>query len=391
MSVQQHFIEPLDVLILRGNKLFGDPGSFGESVVPPWPSVAAGALRSALLAHKGISPSLFAKGAHHDVELGTPENPGSFVLTAFNLARRWHASPTQVEPLHPLPADLIVCKQGDHGLVARKLHPHRPPSEIRSSSATPALAVLPSEERGKPEPGCWLTLAGWKKYIAGESIDPDDDLVQSGKLWHMDLRVGVGLDPRSRRAADGALFSTQAVALRKAEHHPGASNRYDVGFLAETIGASIPNDLPLRFGGDGRTALCRSVSVDFAAPNYDAIATAGRCRFVLTSPGIFRDGWLPTGTTATNNDIAFDLHGVRGRLTCAAVRRAETVSGFDLAKQRPKPAQKVAPNGSVYWLEDVRATPEALCKLAAEGLWSDSPEDPARRAEGFNRLTLANY
>jgi CRISPR-associated protein Cmr3 len=51
---QTLFIEPLDVLFLRGNKLFGDPGSFGESLVPPWPSVAAGAIRSALLAHKRV-------------------------------------------------------------------------------------------------------------------------------------------------------------------------------------------------------------------------------------------------------------------------------------------------------------------------------------------------
>ena len=40
------FIEPLDVLILRGNKLFADAGSHGEALMPPWPSVAAGALRS---------------------------------------------------------------------------------------------------------------------------------------------------------------------------------------------------------------------------------------------------------------------------------------------------------------------------------------------------------
>ena len=28
-TVHHRFIEPLDVLFLRGNKLFGDPGSFG--------------------------------------------------------------------------------------------------------------------------------------------------------------------------------------------------------------------------------------------------------------------------------------------------------------------------------------------------------------------------
>ena len=56
------FIEPLDVLFLRGNKLFGDPGSFGEAMIPPWPSVAAGALRSRMLADAGIDLAAFARG-----------------------------------------------------------------------------------------------------------------------------------------------------------------------------------------------------------------------------------------------------------------------------------------------------------------------------------------
>ena len=39
-SLSHRFIEPLDVLFLRGNKLFGDPGSHGESLVPPWPAIS---------------------------------------------------------------------------------------------------------------------------------------------------------------------------------------------------------------------------------------------------------------------------------------------------------------------------------------------------------------
>ena len=35
MERLRYFIEPLDLLFLRGNKLFGDPGSFGESLVRP--------------------------------------------------------------------------------------------------------------------------------------------------------------------------------------------------------------------------------------------------------------------------------------------------------------------------------------------------------------------
>ena len=36
------FLEPHDVLYLRGNKLFGDAGAHGEALMPPWPSMAAG-------------------------------------------------------------------------------------------------------------------------------------------------------------------------------------------------------------------------------------------------------------------------------------------------------------------------------------------------------------
>ena len=391
MTVKHHFIEPFDVLILRGNRLFGDPGSYGESMVPPWPSVAAGALRSGLLAHKGIDPSGFAAGAHEDAELGTPERPGSFLLTEFTLARRMGGPTAPVEPLRPLPADLIIRRQVDGRLVADALRPQRLPDGINSSSATTSLAVLSEQVRAKPESGLWLTLTGWRKHLAGKLIEPATDLVRSTDLWQTVVRVGVGLDPHQRRAADGALFTTQAVALRKVEHCPDPRDGYDVGFLAGTTGVELPDDLPLRFGGDGRAALCKRTSVEPATPDYGALASAGRCRLVLTSPGIFESGWLPTGATKVVGGVQFDLHGVRGCLVCAAVPRAETVSGFDVAKRQPKPAQRAAPTGSVYWLDQVQATPEALRNLAAEGLWSNPVENAVRRAEGFNRLALATY
>ena len=89
MEPSRYFIEPVDVLFLRGNKLFGDPGSFGESLVPPWPSVVAGAVRSALLAARGYDLAAFARGEiAGDAELGTPAVPGTFTVTAFDVARR---------------------------------------------------------------------------------------------------------------------------------------------------------------------------------------------------------------------------------------------------------------------------------------------------------------
>lgn len=384
MNANTLFLEPLDVLFLRGNKLFGDPGSFGESLVPPWPSVAAGALRSRMLADaridgKQLDLAAFARGEIPHPELGTPAAPGTFAVTAFHLARR--LADGRVEILVAPPADLVVS-EGDNGTVSvRGLHPQPVGAgKIASSSPFANLPVLAETTRGKPASGYWLTEAGWCAYLAGKLPTPTQ-LIKSTDLWAIDPRVGVGLDAATGRASDGRLFSVQAVAMREG-----------VGFLAAVTGAMPPQTGSVRLGGDGRAAAIDPVSTSLPEPDYSAIAQARRCRLVLVTPGIFTNGWLSTGVTqAPSGELRFDLRGVQARIVCAAIPRYETVSGWDLARWQPKPAQRAVPPGSVYWLDELVATPEALRKLAWQGLWSETCEDSARRAEGFNRITFAAY
>ena len=401
MAAMEFFIEPIDTLFLRGNKLFGDPGSFGESLVPPWPSVAAGALRSALLDHRGYDPLRFARGEIvDDAEFGTPVRPGSFLMTHFQMARR-DADGT-VDPLYGLPADVSVTRCGEGAIQdeaedceIRRIRPHAPHHGVQASAATRSLAVLAEPRRGKPLSGRWLTADGWRQYLAGHDIDPQQ-LVPSDDLWTLDTRIGIALDPVKRRASDGALFTSQGVVLRKQEHERNggatdATRGYDAGFLAGVSGATLPDTITLRFGGDGRTAVATRVSAPAPAIDYEEIAAVRRCRLILTAPGLFERGWRPTGATGDKHDLRFDLHGVRARIVCAAVPRAEVVSGFDLAKRCPKPAQRVAPTGSVYWLDELEATADSLRKLAAQGLWSEPVENASRRAEGFNRVTFGTW
>lgn len=94
-----HFLEPLDVLFLRGNRLFGDAGSYGESMVPPWPSAVAGAIRSAILARDGIDPAAFGTGEIEHVTWArragpaTSRSPTSSLPGAAKAARGgWNAS-----------------------------------------------------------------------------------------------------------------------------------------------------------------------------------------------------------------------------------------------------------------------------------------------------------
>lgn len=380
MSIETRFIEPLDVLFLRGNKLFGDPGSHGESLVPPWPSVAAGALRSRMLADEHIDLAAFARGEVNHPTLGTPTKPGSFAITAFHLARRF--ADGRVELLIAPPADLVIGESDGKVSSVRSLQPTVLASGLQASSNLPLLPVLAEEQRSKPAGGYWLTQAGWEQYLKGEK-PASDDLLKASQIWAIDHRVGVGLDAHTRRAADGKLFSVQAVSMVQCQH---ASAGFDVGFVAAVSGASLPNNGMLRLGGDGRAAALHPCDAHLPTADHAAIAAARRCRIVLATPGVFADGWRLPGVDAQGR---FALGGVRGRLVCAAVPRFETVSGWDLARHQPKPARRVAPAGSVYWLDELDATPEALRKLVATGLWSEPCEDAHRRAEGFNRLALA--
>ncbi len=374
MDTTYRFIEPLDVLFLRGNKLFGDAGSHGESLVPPWPSVAAGALRSLMLAQDGIDLAAFARGAQAHPTLGTPAEPGSFALVGFDLARRGQGG--HIETLHTLPADLLLSRGDTDQFQLTRLTPQEPAAGLASSAPLAQWPVLAQAQRGKPLGGHWLTQAGWAAYLAGR-VPATDQLVSASQLWRLDARIGIGLDAATRSAAEGKLFTAQAVAFSR-----------DVGFVAGVRGAKLPHSGVLRLGGDGRGAALQAVAHQPAQPDWEAIANAQRCRIVLTTPGLFGQGWLLPGVDGGQQ---LSLQGINGRLVCAAVPRAEVVSGWDLARRQPKAAERAAPAGSVYWLDDLTATPEQLRKLAEHGLWSDENHNAARQAEGFNRFTFAAY
>lgn len=378
-ATEHRFIAPLDVLFLRGNKLFGDPGSHGESLVPPWPSAAAGALRSHILAHEGIDLAAFAKGHINHPSLGTPAAPGSFALTAFTLARQLDDGTLQT--LHALPTDLVVAEKADGKHHIQSLRPQAPHTGLLSSSSFVQVPMLAETERRKVANGLWLSQPGWQRYLNGQLPDAEQDLVNTSALWAIDSRVGVGLNADTRSADDGKLFTTQAVAFK-----PG------VGFVASVRGATLPAKGTLRLGGDGRAASSHNVTHSSPHADLQAIAAQGRCRVVLTTPGLFAQGWLPNGFKRHDDGSHWlDLGGVRARLVCASVPRAETISGWDLANWQPKAALRSAPSGSVYWLDHIQATPETLSKLAETGFWSDACEDTHRRAEGFNRFALAAY
>jgi CRISPR-associated protein Cmr3 len=375
--INHHFIEPIDTLILRSNKLFGEAGNFAASQTLPWPSVLSGSIRSAIMARDKMDFTAFAQSKTSHPNFGSYCEPGNFLLCAFGLMRRMKNG--GYESIHKLPADVVVAQDSakKFGVVVRQAKPTRLHSRLSSSAATAASAVLAEPTRSKAMGQFWLTQKGWQQYLNGEEI-AEMDLVPSADLWATDTKVGIGLDPSKRSAMEGKLFTTESIVFKR-----------DTGFYTSTQNADLSGISVLRLGGDGRAANIKTAD-GFVAPAtpYVKVMDKKRFKIVLTSPGLFEKGWLPTGT---NEDMSFNLHGVTGKLVCAVVPRSEVISGFDLVKRAPKNAERFAPVGSVYWLEDVSGSVSDLGKLAENGLWLDSQHNMSRRSEGFNRIAIATY
>lgn len=392
MTTTYYFVEPLDVLMIRGNKSFGSAGQHGEAVMPPWPSLFAGAFRSALLGDDADKLARFvsigtdkniseedrrtrmrdALGESLFATLGTPTEPGDFRVTWVSLA----TASNGIQPVMPLPADLAAFS--DAGVPPMvSLQPVQRPVGIAASGELPLTAFLRVSKQVKPEGGRWLDGTGITAHLTG--VLPKDALTTSD-LFKRETRLGIALNSESRTAENGALYTTEAITFRD-----GA------GFLVGIAGdhGQLPKEGLLRLGGDGKGARYRRVN--FVSPPTPGLEVGGRFRLILATPGIFSGGWLPE-RVSKQADGSHRLmgDGFTARLACTSVARHDVISGWDLANWQPKTAQRVAPAGSVYWFDDLQGDTGKLAEWVAGGLWGENA-DTQRRAEGFNRALLAAW
>jgi len=365
-------ITPADVLFLRGNRLFGGAGEHGAAEMPPWPSVFAGAVASRILADHDRIAAVAASPS--DAERILAEVAGPDYACAFlALGRRGRV-------FLPLPADLVAeMPEGAAAPELRRLRPRRVPDGLTSSAPLPMVPALESAERRKPLAGYWLDLDGWQQHLQGELPDPDH-LVASRELWQLDPRLGIARDPNTRTAAEGRIYTSEAVALAK-----------DTCFVAGFSGRNIPANGLVRLGGDGRGAHIEPAGghAPEPAPGRPEGGWPG-FRMILTSPGVFPGGWLPPGCQEDADGIVFTCGALRARLRAAAAGRHGVISGWDLARHRPKPARKVVPTGTVYWFSVEDGDTAELEHIWRNGLYAACPNldkefAEARRREGFGR------
>lgn len=384
MAHGQILMRPVDVLHIRGNRRFADMGH-GEAVMPPWPTLFAGALRSRILVDHGGAFADFRAGRLEGPAAAVvgrgPDEPGTFRISSMALrdgeANLWF----------PVPADLTVLGEGDavnaHALVPVPLTE----LGVKGSFALPGAPVLRTPSQVKARGGWWIRGDALVEHLRGRSISPDA-LRAPDKLWRRDRRLGIALG-ETRTAQEGMLYTAEAVALAP-----------DVSFAIGVRGADglLPTDGLVRLGGDARGAEIGTFIAKASQEPWRVLpdAAASGFRMILATPGLFPNGsWLPPGVARTGDAFELGFRGLRARLVAAAVPRGETVSGWNLAKGKPKAAERAVPAGAVYWFERRDGDLAVLEELSNEGLWPLWPElDPdlrSRRAEGFNNVWFGEW
>lgn len=219
-------------------------------------------------------------------------------------------------------------------------------------------------------------------WLNGQTVDASH-LVETRTLWKIDSRLGIALDAQASTTGDGQLYTVDAVALGEG-----------MGFLAGVSGGDglLPKNGVLRLGGDGRAARHRHIEWQVPRPNWQQIAGDKRFKLLLTTPGLFEQGWLLPGMSARDGGYIWKTADFSAHLVTAAINRAETISGWDIAENKPKPAVKTVSTSSVYWFDRFEGDVGALEKLVEQGLFAlDQYPDRKRRPEGFNNILVGNW
>jgi CRISPR-associated protein Cmr3 len=114
------------------------------------------------------------------------------------------------------------------------------------------------------------------------------------------------------------------------------------------------------------------------------VSTAPGVALTFCTPALFSQGWKPGWL---DNALCGEFPGISGlrlRLIACALERWQGISGWDLARQQPKPARKAVAAGSTYWFEILERPTDAQWPQA---LWLASLSDTTQdRRDGWGAV-----
>ncbi|MFD3164294.1 type III-B CRISPR module-associated protein Cmr3 [Herpetosiphon sp. NSE202] len=413
----QWLIEPRDPLIVRDGRPFNNtPGAKAYTQSFPPPSVLAGVVRT---------QTAYATNMRLTLDDGQPNQPKLDLLKQIKiygplLFKLPNPNKEKDEPefLCPAPADALLfeleAKPSDtqaaesttSAVWLRQLVPIQPPARFSSDFNELGLVGLVEADARKPakeQPQFWYwehflqwlhDPAGLINQTHGSSELKTADLGIKG--LPIDQRTHTQIDPERQSAEDGRLFQTRGLSFTQAKDDQLAEAQRLALFVKADYKQSnlaVPAMKLAPLGGERRLAHWHSVPTISSSPfdqaTIDAIATkigeTGACRLILLTPCMFEKGYRPTW-------LCRDVDGVQPTLEAIAIKRAQVISGWDLAIRKAKHTRRLAPAGTVLFLTFAEKENSAAIEAWVRKLWmqciSDEEQD---RRDGFGLAVFGTW
>lgn len=349
-------IRPMDVWLFRDGKPFAaGEDHAAETLFPPSPFTLQGAIRTKVLADKGVNLAEFAKNGKQnpDPDVGYGDNFGKLRLCGPLLMRRKDGG---WERLIPMPADVVKVGESFELLKPTYYLPF-----ATNSPDSLQLLWARTVERVSDAKG-WLPESEWANYLQGKT---PKRIVKSEELFAYEPRFGIAIERSKRTTQEAMLYQARFVRLKEG-----------VALWAEVDNVPLSDEGILRFGGEGRAAIYEKLQSPLnSSSQFNTARNAKRFKVVLVTPAWFSGGWRPKdGDWLKVLKVKAPV-----RLVAAAVPRPLHLGGFDVARGVPKPMRAFVPAGAVYFFEA-----DEPIQLPEDFAFTETPEDVRRENGGEN-------
>lgn len=355
-------IKPIDVLFFRDSKPFSRGSEhFAKSIFPPYPQTLYGAFRTKALEELQCDFGEFKEGnlifkneqlvnANGGIDnikeqIGDVNSIGKFLLKGPVLLKQnksiYIKIPTDVKKVSGIVKIMSPFDWNQYGIETDfnlNNYPH-----------------LPTNTPAEDLDGYISLRAFINFYLLNEQVISEKDILKPNDIFEYEIRTGIEINDEKDTTQEGKLYTAGFVRLKD-----------EWSLYAEIENLSVlPQNGTLKLGGSNRvceyTTLNNNPFGDYfqdAKPNImQQIQETKKFKIVLLTPTIFNNGWI---SDKFNSNFELEKNNVKIKLISAVINKPEYISGWDIAKRRPKPLKKLVPAGSVYYFELVAGTVEDL-------------------------------
>jgi len=313
-------ISPLDVLMFRESKSFNAGENFIAKSTYPSPQAVVGAIRA----------KLFKKYNNQQIKEFIGYNKEEPNFEVYGIFFRKGES-----EIFPLPSNIVKYKKdGDEEIF--EIFPRKIKWRNLDKTISAGKYMHYKKERGFID---WKTL---ERYLRGEAKVRGSEIIKEKYVVKREERVGIKLTD-GKTVEESLFYTSQFLRFES-----------DVGlsvWLDENLKDYLGESGLLKLGGESRGAHYQAAD-GFEIELEDIVEKINNeKRFIIyfATPAVIED--QNNRCTWNIKEIVENKLGIRVTFICGIVDKPQIISGWDMAKKKPKPVRYAIPAGSVYFIE----------------------------------------